>query len=172
MIIYKDKITGDELFSDIYKMVLIDDLVWEVYGKLTTETMDTQNINIGANASAEGGDDEGGVDSNSVSGVDIVLANRLFETSFDPKSYRVHIKEYMKSIKEKLTEDDPDRIPAFTAGAQKFVGALLKDKARFVEFQFFLGESMNPDGHVAFMEWRDEVPVMMFFKDGLIAEKV
>ena len=36
MKIYKDIFTGDEMFSDTYKLKLVDDVVYEVYGKLVT----------------------------------------------------------------------------------------------------------------------------------------
>lgn len=46
---------------------------------------------------------------------------------------------------------------------------------RFKELQFFTGESMDVDGMVAILEYRDEgdsqIPVLMFFKHGLEEEK-
>jgi len=35
MKIYKDVFSGDELFSDTYPMKLVDDCIYEVYGKLS-----------------------------------------------------------------------------------------------------------------------------------------
>jgi len=34
MKIYKDVFSGDELFSDTYPMKLVDDCIYEVYGKV------------------------------------------------------------------------------------------------------------------------------------------
>lgn len=46
---------------------------------------------------------------------------------------------------------------------------------RFKELQFFTGESMDCDGMVALVEYREidgnSVPVLMFFKHGLEEEK-
>lgn len=46
---------------------------------------------------------------------------------------------------------------------------------RFKELQFFTGESMDIDGLVGLMEYREidgnSVPVLMFFKHGLDEEK-
>lgn len=46
---------------------------------------------------------------------------------------------------------------------------------RFKELQFFTGESMEIEGMVGLMEYReidgDSVPIMMFFKHGLEEEK-
>lgn len=47
--------------------------------------------------------------------------------------------------------------------------------SRFKDLQFFTGESMEIEGVVGLMEYRDidgqSVPVMMFFKHGLDEEK-
>lgn len=46
---------------------------------------------------------------------------------------------------------------------------------RFKDLQFYTGESMDIDGMVALLEYRDidgeSVPVLMFFKHGLDEEK-
>lgn len=46
---------------------------------------------------------------------------------------------------------------------------------RFKELQFFMGESLEEDGMIGLLEYReidgDSVPVLMFFKHGLIEEK-
>lgn len=36
MKIYKGIISGDEMFADAYKVKLVDDVIYEVYGKLVT----------------------------------------------------------------------------------------------------------------------------------------
>ena len=50
---------------------------------------------LGANASAEGGDD-GGADDDTITGADVVLAHRLSATGFDKKGWTVYIKDFMK----------------------------------------------------------------------------
>lgn len=46
---------------------------------------------------------------------------------------------------------------------------------RFKDLQFFTGESMDCDGMIALAEYRqiegESVPIMMFFKHGLLEEK-
>lgn len=83
------------MFSDSYKMKLVDEVVYEVYGKLVTRSQGDIQID-GANPSAEEADE--GTDSSCESGVDIVLNHRLFETyAFcDKKSYTAYLKDYMK----------------------------------------------------------------------------
>merc|ERR1712080_730197 len=50
MKIFKDVFSGDELFSDTYPMKLVDDCMWEVYGKHETRT-EGEVVLEGSNAS-------------------------------------------------------------------------------------------------------------------------
>ena len=88
-------IVGDEMFSDTYKMKLVDDVMYEVYGKLISRSQGNIEID-GFNPSAEEADE--GTDSAVESGVDIVLNHRLCETYCfnDKKSYTLYLKDYMK----------------------------------------------------------------------------
>ena len=52
---------------------------------------------IGGNASAEGADGDAGGEDSSETGCNIVLANRLKETSFGKKDYKKYIGDYMKT---------------------------------------------------------------------------
>ncbi|KAG9534405.1 hypothetical protein KCU79_g22183, partial [Aureobasidium melanogenum] len=101
MLIYKDVITGDEMISDSYDLKLVDGVVYEA--DCARITVGGDNIDIGANPSAEDGGDEGADDATS-SVIDIVHSFRLNETSFDKKSYLGHLKQYMKKVKESMKE--------------------------------------------------------------------
>merc|ERR1712107_318940 len=101
--IFKDVFSGDELFSDTYKMKLIDDVMWEVYGKHVTRTEGEVHLE-GSNASAEEMDE--GTDTSTQSGVDLILNHRLVETGFGSKNdYMVYLKDYMKKV-VKFLEDN------------------------------------------------------------------
>jgi len=171
MRVFKDLLTNDEMFTDAYKYKLVDEVIYEVVGRYETRK-DGEVQLAGSNPSAEEADE--GTDETAVSGVNIVLDNRLTETGFgDKKAYTLYLKEYMKKLVEKLTENAPDQVPIFKENMNKVMKDLLQ---RFKDFQFFTGESMNPDGMIALMEYRDidgaSVPVMMFFKHGLEEEKL
>ena len=56
MIIYKDIFSNDELLSDAYDAKLVDDVIYEADCAMVNVGGD--NIDIGANPSAEGGDDD------------------------------------------------------------------------------------------------------------------
>lgn len=83
------------MFSDSYKMKLVDDVIYEVYAKVVQRVEGDIKIE-GFNPSAEEADE--GTDSNVESGVDVVLNHRLCETyAFnDKKSYTLYLKDYMK----------------------------------------------------------------------------
>ncbi|XP_066246849.1 translationally-controlled tumor protein homolog [Euwallacea similis] len=168
MRIYKDKLTGDEMFSDSYKIKLLNEVVYEVYGKYVTRKNGEIQLD-GANPSAEEADE--GTDDNDESGVDIVLNHRLKESlAFpDKKSYTLYLKDYMKKLIPKLEKDEVDVF-------KNNVNTVMKDiLSRFKDLQFFTGESMEIEGLVGLLEFREidgaSVPVMMFFKHGLDEEK-
>merc|ERR1712157_590804 len=85
-----------------------------------------------------------------ITGCNIVLARRLQETFFDKKAFTVYIKEFMKKTLKHLEANNPDRAAIFKANAQ---GAVKKILGSFKEWQFFTGESMDPEGSLAFMNY-------------------
>jgi len=167
MIIYKDIISGDEMFSDIYK-IKDNGIIIEVEGKMISRSEDIDGALLGANESQEEGCED--LESTTVSGVDIILNHKLTETGFDKTSFIAYIKEYMKTIKGKLAESDPERVKPFMAGAQDEVKKIL---GNFKNYQFYTGESMNADGMIGLLDFREDgiTPYMIFFKDGLEQEK-
>lgn len=56
MRIYKDIFTGDEMFSDTYKIKLVNEVMYEVTGKLISRKHDDIQL-TGANPSAEEADE-------------------------------------------------------------------------------------------------------------------
>ncbi|KAM3934370.1 translationally-controlled tumor protein isoform 2-T2 [Leptodactylus fuscus] len=170
MIIYRDLLTGDEMFSDIYVIKeVLEGLCFEVEGKMVSRKEgEIDDALIGANASAEGGDES--IESTLVTGVDVVLNHHLQETCFTKDAFKVYIKDYMKAIKCKLEKDNPDRVKPFMTGAAGKIKDIL---GNFKNYQFFTGESMNPEGMVGLLDFREDgiTPFMTFFKDGLVMEK-
>lgn len=83
------------MFTDSYKMKLVDEVVYEVYGKLVQRKHGDIQIE-GFNPSAEEATED--CDESVESGVDVVLNHRLCETyAFgDKKSYTAYLKDYMK----------------------------------------------------------------------------
>ncbi|XP_073329400.1 translationally-controlled tumor protein homolog [Pagrus major] len=169
MIIYKCIITQDEMFSDTFKVKLTEDgMFYEVEGRRVTRTDKIDDSLLGANASAEEASE--GCEDNCVSGIDIILNHKLQETSFDKKGYTAYMKTYMKAVKAYLEEHEPDRVAGFVAAAP---GALKTVLGQIKDLQFYTGESMNPDGMVGLLNYREDgvTPYMLFYKDGLAVEK-
>lgn len=167
MIIFKDIISGDELLSDAYDQQLVDDVIYEADCDLVKIGGD--NVNIGANPSAEDGDDDLEEGQEIVNNV--VYSFRLQQTAFDKKSFLTYIKGYMKAIKKQLQETDPEAIPVFEKGASTYVKKVVSS---FNDWEFFTGESMNPDGMLVLLNYRENgtTPYVAIWKHGVIAEKI
>jgi hypothetical protein len=100
---------------------------------------------------------------------------------------------YMKNVKSKMLEKgkSEDDVKDFEKRAQAAAKKLL---ANFKDYEFYVGESMDPDGmyvsphprpkllrspadkadRVALLNYREDgvTPFMTFWKDGLVEEKV
>ncbi|KAH0252793.1 translationally controlled tumor-associated, partial [Aureobasidium melanogenum] len=170
MLIYKDVITGDEMISDSYDLKLVDSVVYEA--DCARITVGGDNIDIGANPSAEDGGDEG-ADDQTTSVIDVVHSFRLNETSFDKKSYLGHLKQYMKKVKESMKEKgaSDEEIKEFETGASAFAKKVV---GSFKDWEFFTGESMDPDGMVVLLNYREDgtTPYVCVWKHGLSEMKV
>jgi len=173
MIIFKDLITGDEMFTDSSKYKVIEDCLYEVecrhvqrkHGDITLD---------GANPSQEDVDE--GTDEVLESGLDLVLNQRLVETGFSKNDFKSYLKLYTKTLQDKWKEVGKSDSEIADAKA-KFTIAVKKILPKVADLQFFMGESSNPDGLIAFLEYRDnanggETPIMIFMKHGLEEEKV
>lgn len=77
----------------------------------------------------------------------------------------------MKKIIEGLTKTNPERVDIFKAGAKAEVAKILSS---FKDWDFFTGESNIDGGMVALLNYREDgiTPYMLFWKDGLVEEKV
>ncbi|XP_077987375.1 translationally-controlled tumor protein homolog [Glandiceps talaboti] len=172
MLVYKDVISGDEMFSDAYDIKEVDGCLYKVAGNQKTEKLGVSDAAIGGNKSAEGGDEDETVEDASISGLDIVLNNRLVETQYTKAQYTTYIKKYMKDVKEYLMKNNPDRVDGFMTDVAPIVKSLLK-KENFGKYQFYTGETMNQDGMVALLDWGEDenTPTFTFFKDGMLEEK-
>lgn len=169
MLLYRDLISGDEMFSDAFKITEIDDVAYEVDCKLIT-VKEGCDVDIGANPSAEGGEDEA-MEEGMKTVNNVIFSFRLTETSFDKKSYMTYIKGYMKAIKARLQESKSDRADSFEKKVTPFVKKILEN---FKDYEFYVGESMNPDAMVALLNYREDgiTPYLTYFKDGLLEEKL
>jgi len=169
MKVFKDIVTGDELFTDTYPVENVGGL-YRVRGKHVTRSETFDDSKLGANPNAEEHNET--ADASSVSGINVVLDNRLTSTSFpDKKSFTVYFKTLVKSMEEHKKSQNADfDVTAWRTEVQTTFKNIL---ANFKDYEFFLGESCNPDGNVALVRWEeppgetDEVPYVYFFADGV-----
>ncbi|KAK9820394.1 hypothetical protein WJX72_009903 [[Myrmecia] bisecta] len=165
MLIYTDKLSGDEMFSDSYPVREIEDgFFFEVDGKWVE--LGNVDVDIGANPSAE--DAEETLEEGKRKVVDIVDAFRLVEQpSYDKKAFMGYIKPWLAKVLEKLPEDQQAEFKAKSQPAIKFLISKLKD------LQFFAGESMDLEGSLAFAYYREGAsdPTFIFPKYALNANK-
>lgn len=168
MIIYKDALTKDELMSDSYELKEVYGVAYEIDCSMITEGV--VEVDIGANASAE--EAEEGVEDQAVKVNNIIHSFRLQSTQFDKKTYLTYLKGYMKAVKAYLEANKKDQVQEFEAGAQKFVKEVILPN--FKDFEFYTGESMNPDGMVVLLNYREDgvTPYVIIWKHGVIGEKV
>ncbi|KAG9854093.1 hypothetical protein KCU98_g2475, partial [Aureobasidium melanogenum] len=105
--------------------------------------------------------------------IDVVHSFRLNETSFDKKSYLGHLKQYMKKVKESMKEKgaSDEEVKEFETGAQTFAKKVV---GSFKDWEFFTGESMDPDGMVVLLNYREDgtTPYVAVWKHGLSEMKV
>jgi len=79
----------------------------------------------------------------------------------------------MKKVKEALKEKNApeETITAFEKGAQAYAKKIV---ANFKDYDFYIGESMDPDGMVVLMNYREDgvTPFVTVWKHGLVEMKV
>ena len=89
------------------------------------------------------------------------------------QSYLTYLKSYMKKTKAALQtkadagdENAKARLATFETAAGAFAKKMI---GNFKDYEFFTGESMDPDGMVVLMNYREDgiTPYMIFWKDGL-----
>ncbi|KQJ87403.1 translationally-controlled tumor protein homolog [Brachypodium distachyon] len=163
MLVYQDKLTGDELLSDSFPYKELENgVLWEVDGHWVVQG--AVDVDIGANPSAEGGGEDEGVDDQAVKVVDIVDTFRLQEQpAFDKKQFVAYIKRYIKNLTPKLEADEQEVFKKNVEGATKFLLSKIKD------LQFFVGESMGDDASVVFAYYKEGAtdPTFLYFAHGL-----
>eukprot|EP00960_Hanusia_phi_P069045 766991-Hanusia_phi.AAC.13 len=170
MIIYKDISSGDEMISDSFQLQDIDDVLFKVKTKHITKG--ALDVGIAVNQGEEDGDAAEGLDDQVEKVIDVIDAFRLQTIgAFDKKGALAWAKTYLKTIKERLDKENPERSQQFQEKSQKWIKeVLLKD---IDNFEFYTGPSFNTEGSLAMFtyEGEDISPTMYLFKDGLIEEK-
>ena len=86
------------------------------------------DVDIGANPSAEGGDDDEGGGAGSRKIVDIIESFRLVEQpSYDKKAFMGYVKPWLARVAEKLPEAEQEEFKAKAPAAIKFLLGMVKE---------------------------------------------
>ena len=172
MLIYKDLVGEDqsELLTDAFDIEFKHDFFYEV--KSAWCLVGGQTIDIGANSSADGPDDE--VDA-AEKVINVIDAGQLNETHVaTPKAYLKLFKPYMKKVvaAKKANGATDEEVATFKAAANagaKIVLSTWKERG----YQFFVNEHYDQAAMII-LSWYEagaETPTFWFIKDGLIQEK-
>ncbi|KAI0148481.1 Mss4-like protein [Xylariaceae sp. FL1272] len=171
MIIFRDALTDskDELLSDSFDFKEVDGVVYEADCAMID--IAAVDVDTGANASAEEADE--GTEDSAQKVNNIIHSFRLQPTSFDKGSYGKYLKGYMKAVLAHLakTNAPESEVTAFKTGAAAYSKKVL---GNFKDYEFYTGESMDVDGMVVLLNYREDgiTPYVIVWKHGLEQMKV
>jgi len=139
----------------------IDGVAYEVDCEMTL--VKEGDVDIGANPSAE--EMEEALEGGATTVNNVVYSFRLQSTTYDKKTYLAHLKGYMKTVADKLGED-ATAVADFKAKANVFAKKIVSN---LKDYEFYTGESMDVDGMVALLNYREDgvTPFFTFWKHGL-----
>lgn len=156
-------LTGDEMFCDIFKMDLIDEVVYEVHDNFERRRSDP-GVGLALNSIANCSCAEEATDEFTEIHINVVLTSHLIQTIAhqNGKLFTGHFQDYLQKLVGRLENRDPE---VFDVNIDEYINNLLK---QFKEMKFFIDESKNVDGMVAICEKRPtdgvNTLVLLFFK--------
>jgi len=165
--IYRDLITGCEMFNVAHPHVLLADNDAVICVKSMMINENGSSIDVGGGSHFGGADaDEVPLDDGEVLVNNIIATAGLVEVDFKKKALVEWAKPYLARVKTRLEKERPDRVQAFMKGAQAFMQTLVKEHGEYV---FYVNASLDYEGALAFARFEDEavVPKFYFFRDGL-----
>ncbi|XP_066266500.1 translationally-controlled tumor protein homolog [Branchiostoma lanceolatum] len=168
LIVYKDVLTGKDMFTSSNKITTRSNGIYEVECKMVREDDSVSDAKIGGNRNADGDKSEPGK-----TGCDVVFQNNLDPaiTLKTEKAYYGYFRGYIKDIMKYLQKNKPDRVEGFKAAANAWNGLVLDNSKNW---KYFTGEEDVYDlkGMVPLLRMREDggTPYMLFLKDGLREE--
>lgn len=160
------------MFSDAFPIKKINEFIWEVDGKFIKVKEGVDDALIGANPSAEGGDDEC-VEDDVKTVIDVVYSHQLEKIPVGTcKDYQTYLKSYLKSVTERIEKNCPEKKAAFQkAVAEYFKKNVFSDFGNF-DFYHTTG-SYGSEQYFIPCNFREDgtTPYFVFIADGLDEEK-
>lgn len=179
MKIFKDIVSNEEMFSDLFPMKEeYDGVIYKVQSSYKSADK-VGEIDIGCGNEFGGGEpDAGGEEEPTEKVIDVVYNTKLETISISKKEFMSYIKRYFAKVVEYLNKNGKsDRVDVFKKGATEFTKFIIK---KFDDIEIYVPSSKSDadvdemDFGVAISYWEDDSaagPVFCFFKDGLIEEK-
>jgi len=177
MIIFRDVISGDEMFSDAFDFDpnYKDGAFYKVkVKKVVKGGTQLDGAAFGFNASEEAPEDEAVDDSGVEQVYDVADSHQLVSINvpYDKKGFQGYSKKYAKAVLVALEEKGlTDQANEFKA---KAVPAVKWLKNQIGDFDLFTGESQDFEGSLAYLNFEENGvdAYMLFFKHALYEEKV
>merc|ERR1711918_292577 len=144
MIVYKCIVSGNEILTDSTDAEeLFGGTILRCVAKYI-EVGGEEEFDIGANASAEGGDDEGVDESAKEKVLDLVYNFKLNQMEYSKKEFMTWAKGFLKKCVMYMKENDrADEVPAFKTNIQE---ALKDFTSSWDDFCVYVDEDFNTDG--------------------------
>ena len=150
MLVYRCRISGDEMLSDAFPLTEVKDAEGNVVPgvrKCASKNVSKggDDIDIGAGNAFGGGDEDGGVDDTVETVNNIIDRFSYTETQIGTASdFKGWLKEYMMAVRTKLREakKDKEEIQAFMGTASGIAKFFITN---FKDVQFYLGPSFCAD---------------------------
>ncbi|XP_033100978.1 translationally-controlled tumor protein homolog [Anneissia japonica] len=179
MIIYKDRFTGDEMFSDVLEFQKLpeDSVLFEFNTKKVSDKTDMSQVNIGANASAEEAAEE--VEDVVTKDFEIVINHgvKLEESKPAKGEFKAYMKRHLKKLYEELVKEvGQEKADIFKKNATSAAQQIIKG---YGDYDLYTGETAdfnNEEEHCAvlLLNYRDDgtTPYFTGFKADFVEEKV
>jgi hypothetical protein len=160
------------MFSDAYRLEDIEGVAYQFKGKWITKA--SEDFGVACNvdeAAPEGATADIEKSESQARVINVLDAHGLVEQSFDKKSFLGYFKDYLATLKKQVIEPrfggDATEIKNWQDKFQKVFKEQVLDK--FADFQFYSGQSMNPEGMILLMRYLEdgETPCFLAWKDGL-----
>merc|ERR1711904_38739 len=129
-----------------------------------------EDIDIGGNDSAEGADEDAGVDDNKQQVIDLVHNFRYQPMEYSKKEYMTYMKAFCKKcVMYKKEHDMADQVPAFKENVQEALKAITSE---WNEYCCYVNEDYDCEGSTVLCRYdANGKPFFYYFMDGFTATK-
>ena len=163
--LYKCHITQSEMFSDAFPTTeVFNGVGFSVKSAIVDKA--ALKFDMG---------DAGDVDDKDERVNDIVDGFKYNQITLKKAEFTNYIKSYIKKLLDRVKEKttDEEKLKEFQKNSTDMVKFIL---GKFDDFEFFLNEENDMEGAIGMAYWEDEStdkgPTFLYFKDGLVREKI